>query len=63
MAEESKKITIEDLTKGMINYKYLCLDFEKAEEGRLRYVHEQMNSVCSGLFCLYCTLSIVLHSL
>lgn len=38
IAEESKKMTIEDLTKGMINYKYLCLDFEKAEVGSLRYV-------------------------
>lgn len=44
MAEESKQMTIEDLTKGMINYKYLCLDFEKAEEERLRYVD------CTHLF-------------
>jgi predicted anti-sigma-YlaC factor YlaD len=36
--EESKKTTVEDLTRGIVNYKYLGLDFEKAEGNRLRYV-------------------------
>ena len=35
-AEESKNTTVEDLTKGIINYKYLGLDFEKAENQKLR---------------------------
>ena len=43
-AEESKNMTIEDLTKGVINYKYLGLDFEKAETGRLRYEQTVINS-------------------
>ena len=36
--EESKKTTVEDLTRGIVNYKYLGLDFEKAEGNRLRCV-------------------------
>jgi hypothetical protein len=36
--EEVKNITVEDLTRGIVNYKYLGLDFEKAEGNRLRYV-------------------------
>ena len=35
-AEESKNTTVEDLTKGIVNYKYLGLDFEKAENQKLR---------------------------
>lgn len=38
-AEEAKKTTVDDLTKGIVNYKYLGLDFEKTdEENELRYV-------------------------
>ena len=36
--QTSKTATVNDLTKGIINYKYSGLDFEKAEDGRLRYV-------------------------
>jgi hypothetical protein len=36
-AEESKKTTIEDLTRGIVNYKYLGLDFVKGENQSLRY--------------------------
>ena len=34
--EESKKTSIDDLTRGMINYTYLGLTFEKAENESLR---------------------------
>lgn len=35
--EEDKKMTLDDLTRGVINYKNLGLDFERTEaEGRLR---------------------------
>jgi hypothetical protein len=43
--EESKKTTVEDLTRGIVNYKYLGLDFEKAEGNRLRYVSMVIDSV------------------
>lgn len=33
-----KETTVNDLTKGILNYKYVGLDFEKAEGDRLRYV-------------------------
>ena len=36
-AELSKNTTVDDLTRGIINYKYLGLDFEKAENQKLRY--------------------------
>jgi hypothetical protein len=32
----SKKTTVNDLTQGIVNYKYLGLDFVKAEGDRLR---------------------------
>ena len=34
--ESSKQATVTDLTRGIINYKYFGLDFEKADDGRLR---------------------------
>jgi hypothetical protein len=34
--EASKATTVNDLTRGIVNYKYLGLDFEKAEQERLR---------------------------
>jgi hypothetical protein len=34
--EETKKTTIDDLTRGVVNYKYLGLDFQKAENEQLR---------------------------
>jgi hypothetical protein len=46
--ELSKRTTVDDLTQGIVNYKYLGLDFEKAENERLRYV-------TSSLFFLDCT--------
>jgi hypothetical protein len=36
--EESKNTTIDDLTRGIINYKYLGFDFVKANGNGLRYV-------------------------
>jgi len=41
LVEESKEMTIEDLTRGIINYKYLGLDFQKAENTNLRCVPRQ----------------------
>jgi hypothetical protein len=37
--EEMKQTTVDDLTKGIVNYKHLGLDFEKAARGSLRYVY------------------------
>jgi hypothetical protein len=34
--EVSKETTVDDLTRGILNYKYLGLDFEKAGENALR---------------------------
>lgn len=34
--DEAKKTTLDDLTRGVINYKYLGLDFQKAEGNKLR---------------------------
>lgn len=34
--EAAKKTTVDDLTRGIINYKFLGLDFEKAEDDRLK---------------------------
>lgn len=34
--EMSKETTIDDLTRGIINYKYLGLDFERIPEDKLR---------------------------
>jgi len=42
-AEESKKTTLDDLTRGIVNYKYLGLDFEKAENERLRFSFTQID--------------------
>jgi hypothetical protein len=36
-AEEAKKTTIDDLTRGVVNYKSLGLDFQRTKrEGELR---------------------------
>mmetsp|Transcript_13929 Transcript_13929/g.20384 ORF Transcript_13929/g.20384 Transcript_13929/m.20384 type:complete len:105 (-) Transcript_13929:150-464(-) len=42
--EESKNTTIDDLTKGLINYKFLGLDFEKAEGNRLKFTFTQLDA-------------------
>jgi hypothetical protein len=34
--ELCKRTTVDDLTQGIVNYKYLGLDFEKADNERLR---------------------------
>lgn len=34
--EEAKQTTVDDLTRGVVNYKFLGLDFEKAEDDRLK---------------------------
>ena len=38
MAATSKDTTVKDLTRGLVNYKYLGLDFQKAEQDRLKCV-------------------------
>jgi hypothetical protein len=34
--EEAKQTTVDDLTRGIVNYKFLGLDFEKAQDNRLK---------------------------
>ena len=47
--KEAKKTTIDDLTRGIVNYQYLGLDFEKTDiENELRYV--ALDRCCFGLF-------------
>lgn len=38
--EMARGITVEDLTKGLLNYKFTGLTFEQGEKGALRYVYE-----------------------
>ena len=38
MVAASKDTTVNDLTRGSVNYKYLGLDFQKADHDRLKYV-------------------------
>ena len=40
VAIASKDTTVHDLTRGMVNYKYLGLDFQKADHDRLKYVQK-----------------------
>ena len=51
LAEESKNTTVEDLTRGIINYKYLGLDFEKAENQKLRCVSTVAIFAALIVFC------------
>ena len=48
LAEESKDTTLDDLTRGIINYKYLGLAFEKGENNELWY-DEFIALGCAGL--------------
>lgn len=34
--EEAKQTTVDDLTRGIVNYKFLGLDFQKAHDNRLK---------------------------
>lgn len=34
---QKRNLTLDDLTQGLINYKHLGLDFEKADDGKIRY--------------------------
>jgi hypothetical protein len=34
--EEAKQTTVDDLTRGIVNYKFLGLDFQKAQDNRLK---------------------------
>lgn len=36
--EMNKKYTVEDLTRGLLNYKFTGLTFEQGGKGALRYV-------------------------
>ena len=49
--EAAKQTTVDDLTRGIVNYKYLGLDFEKADNDRLRYVPNFGNYFCLWLIC------------
>ena len=40
MAATSKDTTVNDLTRGLVNYKYLGLDFQKADHDRLKCVSD-----------------------
>ncbi|CAB9496324.1 Kinetochore protein Spc25 [Seminavis robusta] len=42
-AEDSKNTTVDDLTRGIINYKFLGLDFEKADNQKLRFSFTQID--------------------
>mmetsp|Transcript_11394 Transcript_11394/g.15954 ORF Transcript_11394/g.15954 Transcript_11394/m.15954 type:complete len:250 (+) Transcript_11394:97-846(+) len=42
--EETKRTTVDDLTRGIVNYKYLGLDFVKAEGNRLRFNFTQIDA-------------------
>ena len=45
--EMARGITMEDLTKGLLNYKYTGLTFEKGDKaGDLRYVFYLLFSMC-----------------
>jgi hypothetical protein len=50
IAVASKDTTVNDLTRGMINYKYLGLEFQKADLDRLRYVRKH----CTGCMIFDC---------
>ncbi|GAX17091.1 kinetochore protein Spc25, fungi type [Fistulifera solaris] len=41
--EMSKETTIDDLTRGIINYKYLGLDFERVPDDKLRFCFTQLD--------------------
>ncbi|KAI2504272.1 Chromosome segregation protein Spc25 [Fragilaria crotonensis] len=42
--EESKNTTVDDLTRGIINYKYLGFDFVKAKGNGLRFSFTQLDA-------------------
>mmetsp|Transcript_26062 Transcript_26062/g.57106 ORF Transcript_26062/g.57106 Transcript_26062/m.57106 type:complete len:283 (+) Transcript_26062:124-972(+) len=42
-AEESKNTTIDDLTRGVVNYKKLGLDFEQTGDGELEFKFDQLD--------------------
>mmetsp|Transcript_15366 Transcript_15366/g.38095 ORF Transcript_15366/g.38095 Transcript_15366/m.38095 type:complete len:283 (-) Transcript_15366:5792-6640(-) len=53
-AEEAKKITIDDLTKGIVNYKYLGLDFENTQgENAIRFSFSRLDENDPGKRCSF----------
>lgn len=45
--EESKRTTVDDLTRGVVNYKFTGLDFAKTDvENELRYVRSCEACAC-----------------
>eukprot|EP00544_Gedaniella_sp_CCMP2646_P006118 CAMPEP_0202497394 /NCGR_PEP_ID=MMETSP1361-20130828/22663_1 /ASSEMBLY_ACC=CAM_ASM_000849 /TAXON_ID=210615 /ORGANISM="Staurosira complex sp., Strain CCMP2646" /LENGTH=244 /DNA_ID=CAMNT_0049128983 /DNA_START=27 /DNA_END=761 /DNA_ORIENTATION=+ len=42
--EAAKRTTVDDLTRGIINYKFLGLDFEKAKDDRLKFTFTQLDA-------------------
>lgn len=50
--ETARGITVEDLTKGLLNYKYTGLTFEQCDKGALRYVCLNVLYLCVCEFCL-----------
>jgi hypothetical protein len=47
MAVTSKDTTVNDLTRGMVNYKYLGLDFQQADHDRLKCVYKFFGRYCN----------------
>ena len=45
--EENKNTTLEDLTRGLLNYRYTGLNFEKGQNGGLMCVTYFTNSIFS----------------
>ena len=63
--EMARGITVEDLTKGLLNYKFTGLTFEQGEKGALRYVlecHKIINMFYIGLGLCYTELELCCHS-
>lgn len=54
-AKAAKQTTVDDLTRGIVNYKYLGLDFEKADHERLRYVRAIHCTLSKNKASLLCT--------
>lgn len=59
VAIASKDTTVHDLTRGMVNYKYLGLDFQKADHDRLKYVQKILFFLDSTVRCSFPFLTLV----
>jgi glucan-binding YG repeat protein len=41
--QASKQTTLEDLTKGIVNYQYLGIDFQKAQDNHMKFYFTQLD--------------------